>query len=152
KDFTLLENNKEMEILDVRPSVAPFNLVLLLDVSGSVEDYIDFIRKAARSFLDTASDKDRIAIVTFRDHIKVLPTFTTHVKKLSASLDTFEAGGGTAYYDALAYTLVETLKPFHGEQTAIVILSDGDDNRSFLPFDALTEGIGESGALIYPLY
>ncbi len=33
-----------------------------------------------------------------------------------------------------------------------MILSDGDDNRSFLPFDALIDGIGESGALIYPLY
>jgi VWFA-related protein len=152
KDFVLLENNREAEILDVKPSAAPYNLVLLLDVSGSVEDYIDFIRKAARNFLDTASEKDRIAIVTFRDDIKVLTNFTTDRKKLSTSLDTFEAGGGTAYYDALAYSLVETLKPFHGEQTAIVILSDGDDNRSFLPFDALTEGIGESGALIYPLY
>ena len=152
KDFVILENNRETEILDVKPSVAPFNLVLLLDVSGSVEDYIDFIRKAARNFLDTASEKDRIAIVTFRDDIKVLTNFTTDRKKLSESLDTFEAGGGTAYYDALAYSLVETLKPFHGDRTAIVILSDGDDNRSLLPFDALIDGIGESGALIYPLY
>jgi VWFA-related protein len=152
KDFSVLENNREAEILEVKPSVAPFNLVLLLDVSGSVEDYLDFTRKAARNFLDTASDKDRIAIVTFRDDIKVLTNFTTDRKKLSESLDTFEAGGGTAYYDALAYSLVETLKPFHGDLTAIVVLSDGDDNRSFLPFDALIDGIGESGALIYPLY
>ena len=152
KDFVILENNREAQVLGVQPSVAPFNLVLLLDVSGSVEDYIDFIRKAARNFLDTASEKDRIAIVTFRDDIKVLSDFTTNRKKLSESLDTFEAGGGTAYYDALAFSIVETLKPFHGERTAVVILSDGDDNRSFLPFDALLDSIGESGALIYPLY
>ena len=152
KDFTILENNRETEVLDIKPSVAPFNLVLLLDVSGSVEDYIDFIRKAARNFLETASEKDRIAIVTFRDDVKVLTNFTTDRKKLSESLDTFEAGGGTAYYDALAFSLVDTLKPFQGDRTAIVILSDGDDNRSFLPFDALIDGIGESGALIYPLY
>ncbi len=152
KDFTILENNRETEVLDVKPSVAPFNLVLLLDVSGSVEDYIDFIRKAARNFLETTSEKDRIAIVTFRDDVKVLTNFTTDRRKLSESLDTFEAGGGTAYYDALAFSLVDTLKPFQGDRTAIVILSDGDDNRSFLPFDALIDGIGESGALIYPLY
>jgi VWFA-related protein len=152
KDFVILENNREAEVLSVQPSVAPFNLVLLLDVSGSVEEYIDFIRKAARNFLDTASEKDRIAIVTFRDDVKVLSDFTTNRKKLSESLDTFEAGGGTAYYDALAFSLVETLKPFHGDRTAVVILSDGDDNRSFLPFDALLDSIGESGALIYPLY
>jgi len=33
-----------------------------------------------------------------------------------------------------------------------VVLSDGDDNRSFLPFDSLVGSIEESGALIYPLY
>jgi hypothetical protein len=32
------------------------------------------------------------------------------------------------------------------------VLTDGDDNRSFLPFDALMGSIQESGALIYPLY
>ncbi len=80
KDFTILENNRETEVLNVKPSVAPFNLVLLLDVSGSVEDYIDFIRKAARNFLETASAKDRIAIVTFRDDVKVLTNFTTDKK------------------------------------------------------------------------
>ncbi|MCV4754239.1 hypothetical protein OFC37_32755, partial [Escherichia coli] len=37
-------------------------------------------------------------------------------------------------------------------RTAIVILTDGDDNRSFLPFEALIGSIEESGALIYPLY
>jgi hypothetical protein len=71
---------------------------------------------------------------------------------LSESLDTFDAGGGTAYYDALAYAISDTLRPLKGERTAIVILTDGDDNRSFLAFDSLAGSIQESGALIYPLY
>jgi hypothetical protein len=64
----------------------------------------------------------------------------------------FDAGGGTAYYDALAYTLTDTLRPLKGERTAIVVLTDGDDNRSFLAFNSLLGSIQESGALIYPLY
>ena len=39
-----------------------------------------------------------------------------------------------------------------GERTAVVILSDGDDNKSFVPFPAILEATMESGALIYPLY
>ena len=31
-------------------------------------------------------------------------------------------------------------------------MSDGDDNKSFVPFPALLEALSESGALIYPLY
>jgi VWFA-related protein len=123
-----------------------------LDVSGSVENYTTFIRKAARAFVGTDDKNDRISIVLFNDDVKVLSGFTTDKTKLSASLDSFDAGGATAYYDAVAYTLAETLRPMKGDRTAIVILTDGDDNRSFLPFDSLMGAIEESGALIYPLY
>jgi VWFA-related protein len=152
KDFEVLENGKERDIISVERSTAPFNLVLLLDVSGSVENYVNFIRKAARSFVDTVDKNDRVSIITFNEDVKVLSKFTTDKGKLSESLDTFDAGGGTAYYDALAFTLADTLRSLKGERTAIVILTDGDDNRSFLPFDALLGSIQESGSLIYPLY
>ncbi len=152
KDFEVTENGTVRDVISIEPSTAPFNLVLLLDVSGSVENYVNFIRKAARSFVDTVGREDRVSIVIFNDDVKQLSRFTTDKGKLSESLDTFDAGGGTAYYDALAYTISDTLRPLKGERTAIVILTDGDDNRSFLAFDSLAGSIQESGALIYPLY
>jgi VWFA-related protein len=152
KDFEITENGEAREVLSVRPVTAPFNLVLLLDVSGSVDNYVNFIRKAARQFVETMGPQDRIAIVTFNDDVHVISRFTTDKGLLSSSLDSFDAGGGTAYYDALAYVLADTLRPLRGDRTAIVVLTDGDDNRSFLPFDALRGTIQESGALIYPLY
>ena len=152
EDFEVFESNETREILSVKQTSAPFNLVLLLDVSGSVDNYVDFIRKSARNFVNTVSPKDKIAIIIFNEDVKTLSTFSVDKGKLSTSLDTFDAGGGTAFYDALAYALAETLRPLKGERTAIVVLSDGDDNRSFLAFDSLLGSIQESGALIYPLY
>ena len=152
KDFDIIEGGTGREVISVTKSDAPFNLVLLLDVSGSVENYVNFIRKAARNFVNTVDEKDRVSIVIFNEDVKVLSKFTTDKGKLSTSLDTFDAGGGTAYYDALAYAVSDTLRQFKGERTAIVILTDGDDNRSFLAFDSLLGSIQESGALIYPLY
>lgn len=152
EDFVLSERGDENEVMEVVSAQTPFNLVLLLDVSGSVDEYVDFIRKAARSFVDTVNAEDRIAIVIFNEDVKLLSGFSTDKAMLSAALDTFDAGGGTAYYDALGYVLSQTLDPLKGERTAIVALSDGDDTKSFLPFDALIGSIQESGALIYPLY
>jgi VWFA-related protein len=151
-DFTVFENGKERRITEVAPTNAPFNLVLLLDVSGSVEERIDFIRKAARNFLNTVSPQDRISIISFRDDIQVISDFTTDRTLLSERLNQIEAGGPTAVYDSVAYVLVEQLKQLRGERTAIVILSDGDDNKSFVPFGTLLNSVYESGALIYPLY
>jgi len=151
-DFTVWENGVERRVTNVAPANEPFNLVLLLDVSGSVEERMDFIRKAARDFLRTTSPQDRISIISFRDDIQIISDFTTNRQLLSKKLDEIDAGGGTALYDALGYVLASQLKRLRGERTAIVIMSDGDDNKSFLPFPAILEALSESGALVYPLY
>ena len=52
----------------------------------------------------------------------------------------------------MGFVLADTLKQLRGERTAVVILSDGDDNKSFVPFNAILEAVIESGALVYPLY
>jgi len=151
-DFTVWENGIERRVTNVAPANEPFNLVLLLDVSGSVQERMDFIRKAARDFLRTTSPQDRISIISFRDDIQVIADFSTDRQFLSKKLDEIDAGGGTALYDALGYVLSEPLKQLRGERTAIVVMSDGDDNKSFLPFPAILEALLESGALVYPLY
>jgi VWFA-related protein len=151
-DFIVLEDGQQRQIVSVEQTTTPMNLVLLIDVSGSVENYADFLRRAARAFIETMDEKDSIAIIAFNEDVKILSDFTTDRQKLSELVDELDTGGGTAYYDALAFTLVEVLRPLKGERTAIIILSDGDDNRSFLPFESLLGSIQESGALIYPLY
>ena len=151
-DLEVIENGRQRDILSIKKVEAPVNLVLLLDISGSIENYVTFIRKAARSFVETVDADDRISIVIFNEDVKVLANFSTDKALLSESLDTFDAGGATAYYDALGFTIAESLRPLKGERTAIVALTDGDDNRSFLAFDSMIGAIEESGALIYPLY
>jgi VWFA-related protein len=151
-DFTVWENGVERRVTNVAPTNEPFNLVLLLDVSGSVQERMDFIRKAARDFLRTASPQDRISIISFRDDIQVISDFSTDRQMLSRKLDQIDAGGGTALYDALGYVLSEPVRRLRGERTAMVVMSDGDDNKSFLPFPSILEALTESGALVYPLY
>ena len=151
-DFTVFENGEERQVTKVVSTREPFNLVLLLDVSGSVEERIDFIRKAARDFLRTASPQDRIAIISFRDDIQIISDFSSDRRMLSQKLEDIDAGGATALWDALGFVLADTLKQLRGERTAVVVLSDGDDNKSFVPFKAILEAVIESGALVYPLY
>ncbi|HEX7773940.1 MAG TPA: VWA domain-containing protein, partial [Pyrinomonadaceae bacterium] len=85
-DFTVWENGVERRVTNVAPANEPFNLVLLLDVSGSVEERMDFIRKAARDFLRTTSPQDRISIISFRDDIQVISDFSTDRAMLSRKL------------------------------------------------------------------
>jgi VWFA-related protein len=152
KDFTVTEGGVERAVREVRPASAPFNLVLMLDVSGSVEERIDFIRKAALAFLSTAGPQDRIAIVSFRDDVQLVSEFTSDRGVLTERIKDIQAGGATSLYDALGYSLVHVLRPLRGERTGVVVLSDGDDNRSFLSFPVIMDAVYEAGAIVYPLY
>jgi Ca-activated chloride channel family protein len=152
RDFTVVEDGVERAVREVTPSTAPFDLVLLLDVSGSVEERLDFIRKAALNFAEAAGPQDRLAIISFRDDVQLVSDFTSDRALLARRIKDIQAGGATALYDAIGYTLVHTLRPLRGGRTGVVILSDGDDNRSFVTFPSLLEAVVESGAVVYPLY
>jgi Ca-activated chloride channel homolog len=152
KDFSVVEDGRERPVREVSQGVAPYNLVLLLDLSGSVEERLDFIRKAALAFVNTANPQDRIAVISFRDDVQLVSDFTTDRRLLAERVKKIQAGGGTALYDALAYSLVETLRPLRSERTGVVVLSDGDDNRSFLTFNSILDIIVETGAVVFPLY
>lgn len=155
RDFSVIENGTERPITAIKEGEAPFNLVLLLDVSGSVEERLEFIRRAAQAFVASAAANDRLAIVSFRDDVQNISGFTSDKNLLRQRINDIEAGGATALYDATAYTLLETIRPLaqnFDERTALVILSDGDDNRSFLSFADVNRLAREAAASIYPIY
>ena len=64
-DFTVYENGVEQQVTKVVPTTEPFNLVLLLDVSGSVEERIEFIRKAARDFCTPRVPRIELRLLVF---------------------------------------------------------------------------------------
>ncbi|HEX8685235.1 MAG TPA: hypothetical protein VF654_02000, partial [Pyrinomonadaceae bacterium] len=84
--------------------------------------------------------------------VQLVSEFTNDRAVLTERIKDIQAGGATALYDALGYSLVHVLRPLRGERTGVVVLSDGDDNRSFLTFPNIVDAVYETGAIIYPLY
>ena len=84
--------------------------------------------------------------------MQLVSEFTSDRGVLTERIKDIQAGGATSLYDALGYSLVHVLRPLRGERTGVVVLSDGDDNRSFLSFPSIMEAVYETGAIVYPLY
>src|SRR6185436_16096664 len=76
-DFKLFENGAEQRLLNFESSSAPFDLVLLIDLSGSTRDVVKLIRAAARRFVDAARPSDRIAIITFAGEARIVSELTS---------------------------------------------------------------------------
>ena len=162
KDFVVLEDGKQQHIAFFAAADAPFDLVLLLDLSGSNSKKLKMIRNSAKRFIDSARPVDRIALVTFTDRPALYSSFTLDRKKLKKSVDEMdEAIGGTNFWDAMNYVLAEMVgNGPTGRRSAIVVMTDGVDNAlpdvpgpgSDITFDRLLEKITTSETIIFPIY
>lgn len=111
----------------------PLNLVLLIDVSGSMggPDRLPLLQQGLRLFAENLRDTDRVAIVTYANGTEVAlePTLGRDKRKILDALDGLRAAGGTAGGDGLqrAYALAER----HRDPKAVnrvILATDGDFN------------------------
>jgi VWFA-related protein len=128
-DFKLFEDGQEQRIVQFESSSAPFDLMLLIDLSGSTKEVIKLIRAAAIRFVDAARPADRIGVITFAGQPTVVSTLTADRELLRQRIETIDtARGDTKLYDATNFAMDEVLKESKkSRRTAIVVMSDGLD-------------------------
>jgi len=128
-DFKLFEDGQEQQILQFESSSAPFDLVLLIDLSGSTREVVKLIRAAAIRFIEAARPADRIGVITFAGAPAVVSTLTADRELLRQRIETIDtARGDTKLYDATNFAMDEVLKDSKkSRRTAIVLMSDGLD-------------------------
>jgi VWFA-related protein len=128
-DFKLFEDGQEQRIVQFESSSAPFDLVLLIDLSGSTKDVVKLIRAAALRFVEAARPADRIGVITFAGEAKVVSPLTSDRELLRQRIETIDtARGDTKLYDATNFAMAEVLKDSKkSRRSAIVLMSDGLD-------------------------
>lgn len=162
KDFTVLEDGTPQEISFFAAADTPFDLVLLLDLSGSNKRNLKMIRNSAKRFVETARDVDRIALVAFTDQVWIYSPFTLDRVKLKKAIDEMdEAEGGTNFWDSLDYVLrVLVYRKQEMRRSAVVVMTDGVDNAlpdvaglgSQITFDQLLTRVANSDSVVFPIY
>lgn len=116
----------------------PANVAVVVDVSGSMNDEqkLAHAQQGLRIFLRQFSQRDRVGLVTFSDTARVIvppAEMRTNRAPLEQSVDNLVAGGATAVYDA-TMSGVDLVTSLHDSTriNAVVVLTDGEDNRSVL--------------------
>ncbi len=148
KDFKILENGIEQEIVNFTQEAVPVSVVLLIDASGSTRFSHLAIRQAALRFAKSLSEEDRIAIITFNDAPRLILDWTSSLNKVRYALETIYAKGPTVMNDALYVTFDDLLKDVEGK-TAVMMLTDGVDTRSLVRLEDATELAMRSEAIVY---
>ncbi len=147
-DFVVYEDGVRQKITSFSEENVPFNLVLLIDTSGSTRDDISLMRGAARRFLDELRPQDRVAVIQFNKQVELLEDLTSDRAKIEEALELLKPGTGTSFYDALLLVIDEVFKETAGRK-AIIALTDGVDSFGFTTFDQILPKLEAGGAGAY---
>jgi VWFA-related protein len=161
-NFRLFEDNVPQQIAHFESASAPFNLVLLIDLSGSTTKVVDLIKAAALHFVGAARPFDRIGVITFAGGQVVVSSLTTDHEALRQRINAIERpDGSTKLYDSLAFAMDEVFREAKdSRRNAIVVMSDGLDSvmpnvtgeGSKLPYDELLRRVKEFDGVVYSIW
>lgn len=153
-DFIVFEDGVPQHIAFFADGQLPLDLVVLLDTSSSMTDKWSVARRAAVGFIRTLRPGDRGTVVGFSNRSCVLQGLTSEVPELVSAINRAGADGTTALYTAIYVALREYGRPAPKSETrrrALVVLSDGFDTESRVPFEALVDEARRAGLTIYTI-
>ena len=108
---------------------APVSIGIIFDLSGSMTSKLVRARESILQFIKTANPQDEFFVIGFNDRPELIEDFTNSVEDIEARLATVRSGHRTALLDAIYYGVAK-MKDARHERKALLVVSDGGDNRS----------------------
>jgi Ca-activated chloride channel homolog len=126
--FEVRDEGKPQPIVLFDNSPQPIRLVVMLDVSGSMEGNLPLLRQASRELFSRLRPDDAARVGTFGDEVVISETFTRDPTALLAELpSTINPNAPTPLWRGLD----QAMDAFGGEgdeRKVVLVLSDGKDS------------------------
>jgi len=149
--FAVYEDDVRQEISFFSDRDAPASIGVVLDVSASMRgEKIARAREALARFIRTSHPEDEYSLVSFNEFAEVLLDRTSDSEALLARFGRISPQGFTALYDGVALGL-EALAHSRYSKRALIVISDGEDNRSRSTFNQVKRKLQESGVSVYTI-
>ncbi len=129
---------------------APVTIGIVFDLSGSMSSKFVRARKALSEFLRTSNPQDEFFVIGFNDRPAVIVDYTSDIDDVEARMVMLKPENRTALIDAV-YLGVNKLRQAKYERKALLIISDGGDNRSRYTENELRRVVRESDVQIYSI-
>ncbi|HVG26435.1 MAG TPA: VWA domain-containing protein [Acidobacteriaceae bacterium] len=150
ENFAVYDNNVPQTIKSFATEDAPLSIGIVFDLSGSMQSKFIRARKALAEFLRTSNPLDEFFVVGFNDRPAILVDYTSDVEDVEARMVMLKPENRTALVDAI-YLSVNKLKNAKFQRKALLVISDGGDNRSRYTSGELTRAVRESEVQIYSI-
>jgi VWFA-related protein len=145
RDFIVTDNGVRQTVEVVSAGSLPVDLSLVIDMSGSMSESVDEMKRQILAAAAQLRPEDRCRFVQFSWGVQEV--FPMQPVSAGLSLDRFSAGGATSLHDALAAVLMRNRKP--GRAELAVVFTDAVDTSSAMTIEASRELARRSDVLLH---
>jgi VWFA-related protein len=145
--FHVAEDGKPQAITHFGSENVPLELVVAIDISGSMTPAMVKLKKAVKEFLTDVPKQDPVTLLGFNDSIFTLTRKTGDQAERVKAVDRLAPWGSTALYDVILRG-VEML----GRQTgrkALIVFTDGEDQGSHATIGDVERRLQSSDVTLY---
>jgi hypothetical protein len=152
EDFVLKEQGRSLEIRNFVREEMPVDVLILLDVSGSMRPHVERVANASSAAMNGLARGDRVALMVFDRRTRLRMPFRSNLDtvenefQLLLSQETFDGGTDISrgLYDAIDYINKSGRKE---ARRAIVILTDDQTQRGSDP-DGVSRALAEGDIVL----
>jgi len=145
--FRVFEDGRSQTITHFASENVALDLVLAVDISGSMQDSMPKMKTAVKEFLTAVSSRDRVTLLGFNDTIFPLARKATDPGERVTAVDRLACWGNTALYDVIV-TGINLLGRETGRK-AMVVFTDGEDMGSHTSLSDVERRLEASGVTLY---
>jgi Ca-activated chloride channel homolog len=145
--FKVFEDNHPQVISHFASEDIPLELIVAIDISGSMSPAMPKLKSAVKEFLTAVPPADQVTLLGFNDNIFPLARKATDPAERVKAVDRLAPWGSTALYDVILRG-VDML----GRQTgrkALVVFTDGEDQGSHATIADVERRLQASDVTLY---
>jgi VWFA-related protein len=149
--FSIFEDKVQQNITLFKQEDVPLSVAIVIDASGSMLDKLDRLNAAAMTFIRESNPADETSIVSFADEVYLEQDLTNNTQILGRVLSEIASTGSTAFYDAVYLAARHLQREAIHEKKVLLVLSDGEDNKSKYNLKQVLKLLGESRITLYSI-
>jgi Ca-activated chloride channel family protein len=149
-NFRVFEDGVEQPIQSVSSEDTPVSVCILADVSASMGGKRALSHEAVERFLSLSNPQDRFCLIEFNEHFRLLADFPAAAPDILSMASWARTGGQTALLDAINAGLGQ-MKTVIARRKALLIISDGGDNRSRYTETEIRSAVREADVQVYAM-
>jgi VWFA-related protein len=145
--FRVFEDGKPQTVTYFASQDVPLELVVAVDISGSMTPSMPKLKQAVKQFLAAVPGRDQVTLLGFNDNVFALTRKSTDPDMRARAVDRLAPWGATALYDVILRGI-----DMLGRQTgrkALVVFTDGEDQGSHVTIEDVERRLQASDVTLY---